>query len=70
MSRTLKNLLETKTYVEWTEDPNGQRLFWEKLHQGIRAARVEPFDLEETRDEEETRPLEGAQSSEDIRPLI
>ena len=47
-SQTLKNLLEKKTYVKLTDDPNGQKLFWDKLRQGIRTARIEPFVLDET----------------------
>ena len=57
MSRVLKNLLEQKTYVSWTDDPDGQKLFWVKLHQGIRAARIEPYDLEERQSWEERQPL-------------
>ena len=57
MSRGLKDLLETKTYVRWTDNPDGQKLFWDKLQQGIRADRIEPYDLEEAHSWEETRPL-------------
>ena len=47
-SRTLKGLLETRTYVEWTEDDvYGQRLFWAKLHQAIQAPIQKPYDLEQ-----------------------
>ena len=56
MSPVLKNLLETKTYVRWTDDPDGQKLFWDKLQQGIHADRIEPNDLEVVRSWE-TRPL-------------
>ena len=31
ISKTLKALLEQKTYVEWTNDQYGQKLFWAKL---------------------------------------
>ena len=31
ISKTLKALLEQKTYVEWSEDQHGQKLFWAKL---------------------------------------
>ena len=57
MSRVLKDLLEKKTYVMWTDDPNGQKLFWDKLHQGIRSARPEPYDLEGTPSWEDTQTL-------------
>jgi hypothetical protein len=57
MSRVLKDLLEKKTYVMWTEDRDGQKLFWEKLHQAIRAERLQPFDLEERHIWEDTQPL-------------
>ena len=58
MSRVLKELLEKKTYVMWTDDPNGQKLFWDKLQQGIRAVRLEPYDLEEpAQNWEDTQPL-------------
>ena len=57
MSRVLKDLLEKKTYVRWTDDPDGQKLFWEKLHQAIKADRIEPYDLEQRCGEEEDAPL-------------
>ena len=48
VSKTLKGLLETKTYVEWTEnDTNGQKLFWEKLYESVKAPITQLFDLEE-----------------------
>ena len=48
VSKTLKGLLETKTYVEWIEnDTYGQKLFWEKLYESVKAPIPEPFDLEE-----------------------
>ena len=48
VSRTLKGLLETRTYVEWTEDDEyGQKLFWAKLHESVLAPISQPFDLEE-----------------------
>ena len=48
VSKTLKGLLETRTYVEWTEnDTYGQKLFWEKLHESVKAPITQPFDLEE-----------------------
>ena len=31
ITKTLKALLEQKTYVEWSEDQYGQKLFWAKL---------------------------------------
>ena len=57
MSPILKNLLEKKTYVRWTDDPSGQLLFWDKLQQGIRAERIQPYDLEIQDSWEVTRPL-------------
>ena len=48
VSKTLKDLLETRTYVEWTEsDTYGQKLFWEKLYESVKAPITQPFDLEE-----------------------
>ena len=48
VSKTLKGLLETRTYVEWTEnDTYGQKLFWEKLYESVKAPIAQPFDLEE-----------------------
>ena len=48
VSKTLKGLLETRTYVEWTEnDTNGQKLFWEKLYESVQAPISQPFYLEE-----------------------
>ena len=47
VSKTLKGLLETRTYVEWTEnDTYGQKLFWEKLYESVKAPITQPFDLE------------------------
>ena len=47
VSKTLKGLLETRTYVEWTEnDTYGQKLFWEKLYESVKAPISQPFDLE------------------------
>ena len=60
MSRVLKDLLEKKTYVRWTDDPDGQKLFWDKLHQGICADRIEPYDLQEAQSWEATQPLINA----------
>ena len=48
VSKTLKGLLETRTYVEWTEnDTYGQKLFWEKIYESVQAPISQPFDLEE-----------------------
>ena len=45
ITKTLKALLEEKTYVEWSEDQYGQKLFWAKLISALniprRPARVE-----------------------------
>ena len=32
ITKTLKALLEQKTYVEWSEDQYGQKLFWKKTN--------------------------------------
>ena len=48
VSKTLKGLLETRTYVDWTEnDTYGQKLFWEKLYESVKSPIAQPFDLEE-----------------------
>ena len=31
LSRSLSKLLQTKTYLEWTTDPDGQKLFWDQM---------------------------------------
>ncbi|XP_045157685.2 toll-like receptor 2 [Mercenaria mercenaria] len=35
MSKSLKVLIETTTYIEWTEDHAGQDLFWNKLKDAV-----------------------------------
>ncbi|XP_045157686.2 toll-like receptor 2 [Mercenaria mercenaria] len=35
MSKSLKILMETTTYIEWTEDHAGQDLFWNKLKDAL-----------------------------------
>ncbi len=35
VSRTMARLLQKKTYVEWTPNPEGQNLFWEQLVKAI-----------------------------------
>ena len=47
ISKTLKGLLETTTYVEWTENRYGQKLFWGKLKESLKVPVSEAFDLEE-----------------------
>ncbi len=37
--KSLVRLLEQKIYVEWTEDPDGQELFWTRLVESIRSER-------------------------------
>ena len=27
----MRHLLETRTYIEWTEDEEGEKLFWKKI---------------------------------------
>ncbi len=36
LPKTLTRLLERKIYLEWTEDPDGQRLFWRRLVEAIK----------------------------------
>ncbi len=36
LPRKLAKLLEKRIYIEWTEDPDGQRLFWSRLVQVIK----------------------------------
>ena len=65
ISKTLKGLLETRTYVEWTENNTyGQKLFWEKIYESVKAPVSQPFDLEER------APPPGIQpdSSSDLSP--
>ena len=40
ISKTLKTLLETKMYLQWTNDVDGKKLFWAKLTEAIRDERV------------------------------
>ena len=40
ISRTLKTLLETKMYLQWTNDLDGQKLFLAKLTEAIKNERV------------------------------
>ncbi len=35
LSRPLSLLLQERTYVEWSEDPDGQRLFWSQLRAAL-----------------------------------
>ncbi len=35
LPQTLTRLLEKKIYLEWTEDTDGQRLFWRRLVEAI-----------------------------------
>ena len=65
VSKTLKGLLETRTDVEWTEnDTYGQKLFWEKLYESVKAPIAQPFDLEER------APPPGIQTEEMRDPSI
>ncbi len=42
--KNLVRLLERKIYVEWTSDPDGQRLFWSRLVEALREdVQHEPF---------------------------
>ena len=52
ISKTLKSLLEQKTYIEWSEDEYAQKLFWAKLLEAIKAPRDEPYDLDYPQAEE------------------
>ena len=63
VSKTLKGLLETRTYVEWTEnDTYGQKLFWEKLYESVQAPISQPFHLEDC------APPPGIQTEESRDP--
>ncbi len=37
LPRKLARLLEKRIYIEWTEDPDGQKLFWSRLAQAMKA---------------------------------
>ncbi len=37
LPKTLARLMEKKIYIEWTDDPDGQRLFWRRLVDSIRS---------------------------------
>ncbi len=37
LPRKLAKLLEKRIYIEWTEDPDGQKLFWGRLAQAMKA---------------------------------
>ena len=45
INRTLKSLMETKTYAEWTDDVYGQKLFWAKLKQSVQSPIPEPLQV-------------------------
>ena len=65
ISKTLKGLMETRTYVEWTEnDTYGQKLSWEKLYESVQAPISHPFDLEER------APPHGIQTDERRDPSL
>ena len=36
LPRKLARLLEKRIYIEWTEDPDGQKLFWDRLLQAMK----------------------------------
>ncbi len=46
LPRKLMNLLDKKTYAEWTTEPAGQELFWNKLVSVLRrdVPQAEPYD--------------------------
>ena len=77
VSKTLKGLMETRTYVEWTENNTyGQKLFWKKLYESVKAPISQPFDLEQnahparTRTEETNHPPTGEADTEDTEALL
>ncbi len=43
LSRTLSKLLQKKTYLEWTTDPDGQKLFWDQMVRTLSGG-MEPKD--------------------------
>ena len=55
ISKTLRALLEKKTYVEWSDNPFGQKLFWAKL---IKALEV-PKRMDEGNQTEDEAHLLG-----------
>ena len=77
VSKTLKGLLETRTYVEWTEnDTYGQKLFWEKIYESVQAPISQPFDLEERapppeiQTEDSRDPPSEEAAARDTEPLL
>ncbi len=47
LPRKLIQILEKKTYVEWTTNNVGQDLFWEKLSRALTdETRHEPYDVD------------------------
>ena len=54
ISKTLRALLEKKTYVEWSDNPFGQKLFWAKL---IKALEI-PKEREENRQDDQARLID------------
>ncbi len=62
LPRKLIQILEKKTYVEWTTNNVGQDLFWEKLSRALTdETRHEPYDVDLANvtpsDDEETDQL-------------
>ena len=76
VSKTLKGLLETRTYVEWTEnDTYGQKLFWEKIYESVQASISQPFDLEERApppdiQTEDSRDPSSEETASETEPLL
>ena len=47
ISKTLKELMERKTYIQWTDnDEFGQKLFWGKLLDTVKEPQKQIFDME------------------------
>ena len=76
VSKTLKGLLETRTYVEWTEnDTYGQKLFWEKIYESVQEPISQPFDLEERApphgiQAEDSRDPSSEEAAREREPLL
>ena len=82
ITKTLKELLEQKTYVEWSEDQYGQKLFWKKLiaalnipkrwatvsieEDGVGAVRIDEDGAGAVRIEEDGAGAVGIKQEDDI----
>ena len=60
MTKTLRFLLSSKTYLEWTEDETGQRLFWKRLTREIDRPALAPPRAPRDDDDSTVGSEEGA----------